>query len=34
VMLGGMLVIMSGRAPVTVTSTKQARLEREPAVAR
>jgi cytochrome c-type biogenesis protein CcmF len=34
VMLGGMLIIMSGRAPVTVTSPKRARLEREPAVAR
>ncbi|MGH2776831.1 MAG: heme lyase CcmF/NrfE family subunit [Actinomycetota bacterium] len=34
VMLAGMLVIMSGRAPVTVTSAKRAPAKREPAVAR
>jgi cytochrome c-type biogenesis protein CcmF len=34
VMLCGMLVIMSGRAPVTVTSAKRAPAKREPAVAR
>jgi cytochrome c-type biogenesis protein CcmF len=34
VMLSGMLVIMSGRAPVTVTSVKRAPAKREPAVAR
>ena len=34
VMLCGMLVIMSGRAPVTVTSVKRAPAKREPAVAR
>ncbi|CAN5622241.1 heme lyase CcmF/NrfE family subunit [soil metagenome] len=34
VMLAGMLVIMSGRAPVTATSTKRIPAKREPAVAR
>jgi cytochrome c-type biogenesis protein CcmF len=34
VMLVGMLVIMSGRAPVTVTAAKQVPAKREPAVAR
>jgi cytochrome c-type biogenesis protein CcmF len=34
VMLVGMLVIMSGRAPVTVTAAKRAPAKREPAVAR
>ncbi|MPZ91535.1 MAG: heme lyase CcmF/NrfE family subunit [Actinobacteria bacterium] len=34
VMLSGMLVIMSGRAPVTVTSVKRAPAKRAPAVAR
>jgi cytochrome c-type biogenesis protein CcmF len=33
VMLAGMLVIMSGRAPVTVTATKRVPAKREPAVA-
>ena len=34
VMLAGMLVIMSGRAPVTVTAAKRVPAKREPAVAR
>jgi cytochrome c-type biogenesis protein CcmF len=34
VMLVGMLVIMSGRAPVTVTAAKRVPAKREPAVAR
>ncbi|MGH2698442.1 MAG: heme lyase CcmF/NrfE family subunit, partial [Actinomycetota bacterium] len=34
VMLGGMIVIMSGRAPVSVTAVKRAPFEREPAVVR
>jgi len=34
VMLAGMLVVMSGRAPVTVTAVKRAPAKREPAVAR
>jgi len=34
VMLAGMLVVMSGRAPVTVTAAKRAPAKREPAVAR
>jgi len=33
-MLVGMLVIMSGRTPVTVTAAKRVPAKREPAVAR